>query len=473
MIEDTYFLNADEALRVASEQNRFGEGNNVLQICYYDGQKIDSQYKNLIYLPIDNLVDDLAKGTYRIPSKLDFTGLELSTELKAEILNNFYLSIVNAHNYREQYNSYYIETLKSAKLDFNEPLRFYVPANVNTQVMQYVSKNIADVLKSRGYDVLFYLYEGIEDDRCFKIKAEFNPHVTIGINHLSNKNISEDIFNFIWFQDPMPILHNDEEIHLRDRDYIFSYTEMFTEFLLKKGVNKEQILKQELIPVDPSQFFLDKEVDREDKIIFVGSYYDSLAKIDGLKEVDKALWLLLEKGESISRENIINIFMENGRDVSDKEEFINYIQQGYIRNACVTWMCDNKSKKVEVYGNNWEQSENPNIINNFHGNVAKDKLNKLYNSSKYILSASGRAISTQRLGEAVYSGGIPVMYDSRDISTETQTWDDECLYFKTKEELYYILDNNIEPKKYRSQEMLKYFTYDSFFKTIFELIDLA
>lgn len=41
MYEDIYFLDSKEALRVASEHNRWGrEVAYNLQVCYYDGEKI-------------------------------------------------------------------------------------------------------------------------------------------------------------------------------------------------------------------------------------------------------------------------------------------------------------------------------------------------------------------------------------------------------------------------------------------------
>jgi hypothetical protein len=70
----------------------------------------------------------------------------------------------------------------------------------------------------------------------------------------------------------------------------------------------------------------------------------------------------------------------------------------------------------------------------------------------------------------IYAGAIPVVYDSRDITDEKHTWDDEVLYFKTKEDLKYILDNQLEPKNFRSKEMLKHFSYDSFIETIIEQV---
>ena len=68
-IEDTYFDTFDEALKVASEQNIFGPYQN-LQICYYDGEKRESEYKNLINLPLSSFVDGLLNLNTRIPTKI-------------------------------------------------------------------------------------------------------------------------------------------------------------------------------------------------------------------------------------------------------------------------------------------------------------------------------------------------------------------------------------------------------------------
>ena len=133
-------------------------------------------------------------------------------------------------------------------------------------------------------------------------------------------------------------------------------------------------------------------------------------------------------------------------------------------------MCEVSPIDVEVYGYEWDKSENQKIISKFKGKVDKKDLNKLYNSAKYGLAASGRVINTQRLGEMIYAGVIPVIYDSRDLTDEEQTWDDEVLYFKTKEDLKYILDNELKPKNFRSKEMLEHFTYDSFIDTILNII---
>jgi hypothetical protein len=243
---------------------------------------------------------------------------------------------------------------------------------------------------------------------------------------------------------------------------------MFTELLIKKDFPKHRIIDQKLIPVNTNLFYLDEKIKREDKVVFVGSYY-AKNKYPSLidKFIDKKIINMLEKGIPLSQKKLESIF--NKGPWLDDKAFLNDIQQKYQRNISVSWLC-NSSKKIEIYGYNWEKSDDKNIIKNFKGVADKSDLNAIYNSAKYVVSASGSVINTQRLGEIIHAGAIPVMYDSRELTDELQTWDDECLYFKTKKELMYILDNNILPKKYRSKKMLEYFIYDSFLDTMLNIV---
>lgn len=471
MKADTYFFSPQEALRVASQQNRSNDVNQYhLQLCYYNGDKIESDLVNLIHLPIDNLVDDLAIGRFRIPLAIDFTGLDISLEVAKEIEENLLMSFSKASLYRKELNKVYVERLQNTKLDFSEPLRIYLLANSGTRVMQYVSKDIAKALESRGYNVFFDLLYGIEDAECKKNIFEFNPHITINVNHFVNLALGEDVFNFIWFQDFMPALTNPEAFKVRDRDYVFIYHSMFKKPLIDKGVSSDKIFDFKIIPVDQNIFYLEDSIKREDKVAFVGTRYGNLYSNYIDEGANQKIHQLIKDGKSLSIENLETIFSKGLKLLPDADKFINHLQQRYIRNSCVSWLCQS-SKEVEVYGYNWEKSGDENIISNFKGEIDKVELNKLYNSAKYVLSASASVINTQRLGETIYAGAIPLIYDSRDITDEEETWDDECLYFKTKEELMYILDNDIVPKNYRPKEMLDYFTYDSFIDTMFEQID--
>ena len=469
--EDTYFLNAEEALKVASQQNRWGENNYYLQVCYYEGEKIDSDLPNLIHLPIENLVEGLAYGRHRIPEVLNFDGLELSSDIKLNVLVNFNLSIKQAQGYRTQLNQQYLHSIQNLKLNFDETLRVYLSASTSTRVMQYVSKNIAEAFAQKGCEVLYDLYYGTEDQSNMKRLLDFNPHVTININHLNNRVINQACFNFVWYQDAMPALTDNSPMYIRDRDYILSYHTMLEKFLHHKGVPQEKIFDFKIIPVNTNQFYLDESVEREDKVVFVGTYYQNMYPNYIDDEIDKKLKALLESGDYLSQDSLEQIFDKYLFNLPSSKRFVNDIRQSYIRNTCVSWLCENSSKKVEIYGYNWEKSNDKNIIERFKGKVDPSELNGVYNSAKYVLSASGGVINTQRLGELVHAGAIPIVYDSRGITDEDKTWDDECLYFKTKEELHYILANNIKPKKYRDKEMLDYFTYKEFLNIVFTQIE--
>jgi hypothetical protein len=270
----------------------------------------------------------------------------------------------------------------------------------------------------------------------------------------------------------MPILFNDTEIYIRDRDFIFTYQTMFKDGLLNKGVPEDKIFTQDVFPVKDGGFYLDDRITRENKIIFVGSYYkEKHNNVQYFNAIfDYEYKQLMLSGKSLSEENIEKILSFYKTDIPNDSTFINLVQHSIIRNESVSWMCDVSPIDVEVYGYDWDESKDEKIISKYKGIAKKQDLNKIYNSAKYALAASGQVINTQRLGEMIYAGAIPVVYDSRDITDEKHTWDDEVLYFKTKEDLKYILDNQLKPKNFRSKEMLKYFSYDSFIETIMEQV---
>ncbi len=477
---DTYFLDSRVALKIALCKNRVATSNpNVdgLQICYYDGDKLKNAPKNCINIKSDNIVEYFSRTKYRIAKKVNLENSIYINEEDKELFQNVFSKLVKSSllkraNYHEEISS----KIQALKPDFSDKvLRVFIPACRETTVMKHVSKNIEKAFKKLNFEVF---KENIEDDMlsCWLLEdmkniSEFNPHIIVNINHLNNTFLNEYIFNFVWFQDAMPVLINDKKIKLRKRDYIFSYGILFTKLLLKNNVPKNKIFKQDVIFIDTTEFYLNDKIKREKKVIFVGSHYSKSRYIKYItNDIDNELKNYINNGNILSNKLIIKIFKKYGKDVSCDMSYINDIQQSYNRNQIVSWLVMNNNIKSEIYGYGWNDSEDNLILNKFKGEVKKTKLNTLYNSAKYILSVSGQLINTQRLGEIVHSGAIPVVYDSRDITDEKETWDDECLYFKTKEELNFILENNIEPKNYRSKKMLKHFTYKKFTDKIEKII---
>jgi hypothetical protein len=432
MFEDIYFLNGDEALRVASEQNRWGENGYYLQACYYDGPKIESDLANLIHMPIENLIEGLAYGRYRIPTKIDFTSLELSSDIKYQVQVHFNISTGQATILRNQLNQKYLHNLKNAKLDFSEPLRFYLSASSSTQVMQYVSKAIADTLDSMGYDVMFDLYYGIEDESSLKNMVEFNPHAVINLNHINNKYISDDVFNIVWFQDPMPILYNNEELSLRKRDIIYSLLKEFDTPLRKKGVE----VKRQNFCVNLKEFKIYDDIKRQKKIVFIGSSYgkmipDDKNTSDAVEYITKAFGT----GEHL-KGDFIDKIVQNF--LLDKEFVLARLIPFVVRDVSVLWLCNIESDyEIEIYGHGWDAYES---VKPFYKGALKygDDVAKVYNSATYSLAPHQNYILQQRVLEAAACGCIPIVYDIG----EEKIYEESLEYFKTKDDLVDILSNN-------------------------------
>lgn len=110
-----------------------------------------------------------------------------------------------------------MKRIKNLKPDFkDEKLRIFIPTSRYTTVMQYVSKAIYEVLKEyENYEVELFIEEtefAPSNNPLPLLVAynNFNPHVVISLNTIL-PFCNEDVFNFIWFQDPMPFILSENE----------------------------------------------------------------------------------------------------------------------------------------------------------------------------------------------------------------------------------------------------------------------
>lgn len=469
MYEDIYFLNPQEALRVASQQNRYNSGAS-LQICYYNGEKIDSNLPNLIQLPLNNLLDSLAHGIYRIPSQINFDGLELSTEIQTEIEMSFKLSIEQVKIYRKKLNAEYFQKSKNAKPDFSEPLRFYIHASSNTDVMQYISKNIADTLKSMGYDVLFNLYIGIEDRGCLKTLCEFNPHATININHLNNEYISKDTFNFVWFQDLMPVLINENKIDLRERDFIFHLTEGLEKIINKKSIKS----KYQPFCMDENKYKARKDIKKEKKIVFIGSSYSE--KLKPFKTDSKFEKIYNEAVEIFERKSYLKDLKHKDSDIrylmdkyNKSEKYIGNIYGYIIRDYCIEKLCSVASDyEIEVYGYGWENND---IVKPYFRGVVEngEDVSKIYNGATYGYCPGGY-ILMQRTLESAFSETIPLVLDTRaDMQDIYDTRTEEAIEFFHIKDLENILTKDA-PKDKKYDYIKEHYSYRHFAQKFVDII---
>ena len=460
--EDTYFFNYEKAYLVAKQQNKMNDGYR-LQICYYDGEYKDSDLVNLVHLPIDNLAENLARGQLRFPSFIDFSNTDFSVEVQDIILEGFKENLQIAENLRTKFCQLSLYEAKELSPNFEEPLRFYLEANTNTQVMQHVAKNIADTLKRNGYTVFLKFYYGMEDPRSKKDFVEFNPHVTININHLRNMYLNEKVFNFVWFQDAMPCLIDNSTLLLREKDYIYSLVNTLDIFLKRKGID----FSRQSFCINTNIFYENINIKRDKKIIFIGSSYSHMIPSDSnTKLLVDSVVELFNKGESFTPD-IVDQLSEEFNINKDliRTKIIPYV----IRDFSVLLLCQlNTSYTVEIYGHGWEHYES--IKPFYHGVLEYGKsLADIYNTATFVFAPHQNYILQQRTLEGAACGAIPILYDCRSVSDE-KTYEESICYFKTKNDLEKIL---LDPKflKKDLKDLVTNNSYESFTKKILNIVE--
>ncbi|NOZ53772.1 MAG: hypothetical protein GXP08_11660 [Gammaproteobacteria bacterium] len=445
--KDCYFFDRNLALKTAKQQNRVTTMHpsiTGLQICYYDGDLIENGPENFINAKFKDILSFLSNTRLRYPSRVIYPA-QASPAQQSKITELFDRAMKEANSQREQLAGAYLARIRTQQAAYhvNEPLRIYLRANRLTTVMQYVAKNIAKAVESLGHlsklSVEHNDMEILHNMWHYKQQYEFNPHIVININQLNNHYLHPNTVNIIWWQDPMPALKKMQPLHWRERDVVFSVTPLLDKYLTKCGAKN---IQRQLFCTDTSIFKCQANIKRENKVIFVGSSYISHVthKARNMKknaEIIQELNLLMEQGIAIN-ETTIN-HLANHVDMDFDHIFWN-LYHIVVRNKTVEWLCQYSKIPVEIYGDEWEF--NPVVQPFYKGSLQHgEDLVKAYNAAKYALVAHPFEVNSQRLNEVTACGCIPLVFDCRH-SAEQPHWDNHLLYFKTRDDLYKILDNN-------------------------------
>lgn len=486
-IRDTFFMNPELALRVAKEQNTLTVCENPfewttgqtdvrtqkrqefygdLQICYYFGEKLNltSVPKNLVHVHMSKVYDFFKTTKLRYPEVINFEGLPLSDQEKENIVGLFQKALHNANNYKMQKAHEFAKIIKESKPNFNEPLRIFLLANRHTTVLQFVSQNIATAFKKMNYNVVVFIEKNkMQEHHTYhhlKKFANFNPHIVISINHLNNDFINRHIFNIVWFQDPMPILTDNQSIQLRKRDILYSVS---NEIMSCKFTTKQYKIQD--LCLNENIYFRNKKIKKENKIVFIGSSYISTAFEHPDNNIKKLYYIFrqkLESSEIITQQMIQKLastFMLSYNDVLFHSLAV------AVRECCVEWICRQKVIKVEIYGRHWEQNS---IVKPFYKGELPygSAVAEVYNSAKYGLSAHPAAMYQQRLLEMTACGTIPIAYDATNIVGDYK-YSDNSLLFSNYNHIVNALTQ--EPKK-SVYKIAKDMPYRKFVKRILKSV---
>jgi len=470
---DCYFFDRDLALKTAQQQNRVTTMHpsiDGLQVCYYDGDPIENAPKNLINVRFKDILPFLANTRLRFPARVIYPA-QASVAQQHEITELFNRVITEAHSQRMQLATGYTHRIRTQQPIYTagEPFRVFFRACRLTTVMQYVSKNLAKTFESLGHQSHVTVenndMELLHKMWHFKEQYEFNPHICVNINHPNNEYQNNDVVNVSWWQDPMPIIKKMQPLHWRERDVVLSLTPPLDKYLTQCGAKN---IQRQLFCTDTNVFNIRPDITRENKIIFVGSSYIShlsqnMRNMERNADVIHELADLMEQGTSINEALIAQIAKRY--DMEFDHVFWN-LYHFVVRNKTVEWLCQYTTLPVEVYGYEWEYN---NIVKPFYkGNLQHgEELVNAYNSARYTLVSHPFEVNSQRLNEATVCGCIPLVYDCRH-SAEPPHWDNELLYFKTRNDLHQLLDNN---EGTPAPHVGQHFSYESLAKKIIKIAE--
>ena len=469
--EDIYFFSLEAAREAAQMGNIVklpdkGEGR---QLCYYNGDPLDDGPETLIGVPMEKIFDYFVETPYRHPTFINFAGTDFSAPEQEKILNQVEHTFELVNKERESRRLRYKQMIIHQAPDFKDPVkRAFLMTSRHTSVIQYTTKGIAKALEKLGYEIRLLIEEDdlqiLHKDMRMKAVYEFNPHVTININHMYNDFLNENTWNIVWWQDPMPRLTSPDPIYVRERDVVFSYDESFENLWIKK--QQTAIFRQEMC-IDTEIFNPVGTDSRVSKVVFVGtSYYDFFTSNETIVAFKDKLVEYVEEGLLPSKEEVSDLANHFGINLGQYP--IPSLMQGVIREACVHWLCKYAPIEVEIYGPGWEEDKA--VSPYYKGPIAHGKaLADLYRSSKYAMVCQGANIQSQRLAEVTACGAIPVVYDSRPNSPDP-LWEKQYLFFRTAEELKNVL--TLEPEMFEGafERISSRFSYDCFARKIDRIV---
>ena len=157
--QDAYFLDRNFALEIASKKNRVNLGHPTidgLQICYYDGEPLETALPNLINVKLENLFQYFLFSRTRLP-----TTFVASDDTPHEIREIFIATIGKVIEYQHAASQALRADISSANPfeKFDGTLRVFLFSSRLTTVMQYASKSMALAFERLGHQVLMSIEE--------------------------------------------------------------------------------------------------------------------------------------------------------------------------------------------------------------------------------------------------------------------------------------------------------------------------
>ncbi len=437
--KDRYYLDRHVAWLAALQGNRVQLDGYIVddrQLCFYDGELIEDGPETLVPVSLDDFVEYFSRTRLRLPTQL-YIPRHLDGETKALLRGQFYELVHACQQRRLKYALAWIlrcQGLDPWRRERSPRLRFFLPTNRRTTVMQYCSMALAKALETLGHDVyvsieqndLEYLDNSVISQEYFT----FQPDAVININHVNSVMLHDHVVNVIWWQDPMEAIVSGRTILPRCLDIHLAESQGIVFLLQRCGIDQPRLQR---FCVDETVFHPDPTVPRERKIVFVGSSYqhclgdlsaEQLRLLDALKEC-------FIRGELLGTELLASFAKDMGIEIGTMHR---YPLSHVLRDVCVRALCEQDEIPFDLYGYYWDYD--PVFRRHYKGPLAHGRdLATVYASAKYALVCLPGEIQSQRMLEAAACGCVPIVYDSRH-ENNTPHWEHHCHFFRSRTELF-------------------------------------
>ena len=473
-VVDTYFLDSNIALKEANKNNKFYINDKVktTQICYYDGEKIENTPYNCVNVPLKDLVEYFSNTYNRFPSTVNISNSFVQNQADIDMVLQLIgkAQEISAKNIEQKTLQLY-ENIKLLKPNFDdEKLRVFISVCRETTVMRYVGEAIIIAFEKIGCET-FLNYQENDLQACTRLKKiqslyEFNPHITININHFENEYLNESIYNFVWFQDEMQILTNNDEIILRKRDFVFYLTNGLKHRLYLKNVDS---IHQPFC-IDEEFYKPRHSIEKKKKIVFIGTstkhYLDDYEKDEIYYKILEEVISIFEEEHWLSHDAKEKLSLKYNKPIEYFKNFMKYLTRDY----CIEKLCQiDTNFEIEIYGYGFEN--NP-IIKPYYKGIVEygEDVSKIYNSATYGFCPGGYVLM-QRTIECAFSGTIPLVLDNR-FKNEDADYDkkvEDGIEFFNIKDLEETLNKKV-PKDKNLNFIKEHYSYRNFAKNCIDII---
>ncbi|CCQ09747.1 hypothetical protein PALB_5950 [Pseudoalteromonas luteoviolacea B = ATCC 29581] len=439
--EDTYFESFADAKTQAQKLLFIDRTKSKRQLCFYDGPLQDEQeLTNLVNLPSSCITKFFEETDYRIPSNILHSN-------KSLIEHN----LTQAKNVRLKQTERIVLDIKSQSVLLQETPRIYFSVDYNGKVVENSYRLLESAFASNGWETYFDINDELtlmDDYRRAKSIAHFKPNVVFTINRVRNELINKDTFHFSWYMDPTLNLYDNSTYSIRTNDFYFYLIENFKDALLLKGIPPHKLEKQSFA-CDENSFFQQPNIERKNKIIFIGNDYfkvcDPTYLYSNNKKLISTITELFENNQ-LNKKSLEGIACELLLDgqIKSKEHLEMFIFPAVVRLHILRWLCEVSPIPVEIYGDGW--SDYADLKPHYRGILkSKEALRQVCNEAKYSLLAHPEYYYQQRLLESAACGSIPLIFlgtNNRELFSHAES----SLIFSNKNELKEILALAKEPR---------------------------